>query len=198
MNPDKELKVRRVLSLILEGGGKRDSYQKVYGCTDVSAQVACSKMLKDPEVQDLMELMQEQAASKLTMSRVGKRERLKRIVDVKITEIDLEDLDKKDHDLIEKITYRYDRHGDVASATVVLPSKLQAMEMDNRMAGHNEAEKIEIELTGGVMMIPAPTDVESWELQAAGQQKKLKESDYVDLEEIDIDPSYTQEDDTLS
>lgn len=193
MSPDKELKTRRVLSLILEGKGKRDSYMEVYpNASEKSASMSCTKLLKDPEVQELMEVMQEQAASKLTMSRVGKREWLKRVRDVCVTDIDLDDPEKKDHDLIEKVTYRYDREGNKVSATVQMPSKLQALDMDNRMAGHNEAEKIEVELTGGVMMIPAGESLEDWEAQASGQQKALKEVDYIDAEEVD-----TEEDETL-
>ena len=101
-------------------------------------------MLKKPEVQEIMQQMREQANSKLTMSRVSKREYLRRLRDVKITEIDPDDPDKTDHDLIESITHKYDRHGDRVSTTIKLPSKLQALEMDNRMAGHNEAEKVEV------------------------------------------------------
>jgi hypothetical protein len=189
MSPDKELKIRRVLSLILEGVTKWESYQKVFQCSKSSANSGVQVMLKKPEVQDMMELMAEEAQSKLTMSRTSKREFLCRLRDVKITEINLDDVEKKDHDLIESVTYRYDREGNKISATVKLPSKLQALDMDNRMAGHNEAEKIEIELTGGVMMIPAPTGADAWELEAEGQQRKLKEVDYVDIETEEEDPS---------
>jgi L-rhamnose mutarotase len=193
MSPEDELKTRRVLSMVLEGKKKYQSYMEVYpNLTEGTAKRKVYTMFQDPEVQELFELMKEEAASKLTMSRVGKREWLKRVRDVCVTDIDLDDPEKKNHDLIEKIMYRYDREGNKVSATIQLPSKLQALEMDNRMAGHNEAEKVEVELTGGVMMIPAGQSLDDWESQATGQQKKLKEVDYIDVDDVG-----TVEDETL-
>jgi hypothetical protein len=183
MNPANELKIRRVLSMILEGKSQKDSYLEVYKCKESSAPGGVAALMQKPEVKELMSLMAEQAESKLTMSRVGKREWLRRLKEVKITEIDLECPDKTDHDLIETVTYRYDRHGEKVSATIKLPSKLQALEMDNRMAGHNEAEKVEVALTGGVMVVSAPLGLDDFEKQAEAQQRKLKQVDYIDLEE---------------
>lgn len=126
----------------------------------------------DPRIQAEIQRLQDATETSLVLSRQEKREFLARVVRANLGELD------ESSDLVDSVTRRYDKDGNEISTTFKLPSKAQCIEIDNKMAGHNEPEEMNIHHDGGVMLVPTGGGtLDEWEKEAVAQQKKLTAGD---------------------
>ena len=51
---------------------------------------------------------------------------------------------------------------------------LQAIDLDNKMAGHNESERAENKLHAAVMILPSGQTLVEWKAKAREHQEKMK------------------------
>lgn len=156
---------------------KVESYMLAYPkCQKNSASNLSNKLEKKPQIIAEIKRLQGQVEDKSVLTRMEKRQFLARVVRAKLADMDPEDPNDPDADLIHEITKKYDKDGCHLGTTAKLPGKLQAVEIDNRMSGHNEPEKVEHTINGGVMLVPiGGTTLDEWEKEAMEQQEDLKE-----------------------
>lgn len=127
------------------------------------------------EVERQRKLMRDKEDPKLMMSRYEKRTFLARVARANPLKINPDNPDDENGDLVESVTRHYDREGNHIRTVIKLPSKLQAVEIDNRMTGDNEPEVHELRLGGGVMLVPVGAEtLDGWEKHAITQQQELK------------------------
>jgi hypothetical protein len=154
--------------------GKREAYLAAYpNASRKSAPVLASRMDQRPEVRAEIERLQKKTETSTVLTRQEKREFLARVVRAKIGEID------ETSDLCDSKTLYYDKEGNHIRTVLKMPSKAQCVEIDNKMAGHNEPEKVDVTVNGGVMFVPVPSGgatLEDWEKASVAQQEALRES----------------------
>jgi hypothetical protein len=153
---------------------KTDAYLDAYPRTrkPETARVSYQKLEKDPRIQKRIKELQEATETDLVLSRQEKREFLARVVRANLGGLD------ESSDLLDSVTRRYDKEGNEISTTFKLPSKASCIEIDNKMAGHNEPEEMNVHHDGGVMLVPTGGGtLDEWEKEAVAQQKKLTAED---------------------
>ncbi len=159
---------------------KTDCYLTAYPRTKKAetARAAYQRLESDPRIPARIKELQDATETDLVLSRQEKRQFLARVVRADFKSIDLDDPDEEDGDLIESVTRKYDKDGNHIGTTIKLPSKNQCIEIDNRMAGHNEPEEVNHNHGGGVMLVPVNGDtLDDWEKEAIAQQEKLTNTD---------------------
>ena len=146
------------------------------GCKTIkSARSLYQKLDKQPHIQAEMKRLQDGTETAETLTRQEKRVFLARVVRVNPIAIDPDDAEDPNADLIESVTRRYNGEGDHISTTFRVPSKLSAVEVDNKMAGHNEPDEHNHNHNGGVMLVPSGgANLDDWEKDAVKQQEALK------------------------
>lgn len=152
---------------------KTDAYLDAYPRTKKpeTARSAYPRLERDPRIPARIKELQEATETDLVLTRQEKREFLARVV-----RADLASLDESS-DLVDSVTRKYDKEGNETGVTIKLPSKAQCIEIDNKMAGHNEPEEHLHKHEGGVMLVPTGAGtLDDWEKEAVAQQEKLKES----------------------
>lgn len=151
---------------------KRDAYQKAYpNAKKTSAHVLASKLDKKPEIQAEIARLQKYTETPLTLSRQEKREFLAKVVRCDARKLE------EDSPLVQSVTHYYDKDGNRIRTVLKIPNKNQAIEIDNKMAGHNEPEEMNHNFLGGVMVIPADANsLSDFEKMAFAQQETLKKS----------------------
>lgn len=130
-----------------------------------------SRLSKRPDVAAEIKRLQKETESSLTLSRQEKREFLARVVRGNLAELD------ESSDLVESVSRNFDKDGNEIKVTVKMPGKATCIEIDNRMAGHNEPEEYKHTVENGVMLVPVgASTLDEWEKFAAKQQAELKEA----------------------
>lgn len=131
---------------------------------------------KQPHIQEEIKRLQDATETNETLSRQEKRIFLARVVRANLANIDPDDEDVDGGmDLASAVTRRFNKEGDHISTSVSLPSKLAAIEIDNKMAGHNEPDEVNHHLDGGVMLVPTGGDnLDEWEKAAVKQQAAMR------------------------
>ena len=155
-------------------------YAEATGVKESSAKSQYLYFERCPAVQAEIKRLQKETETKLVLSWQEKREFLARVVRAKVSEL------PEDSDLIESIQRHYDRNGNEVRVTIKLPLKSACIDLDNKMAGHNGPEEINVTLEGGVMVVPAfGATLADWEKEAIAQQDGLKKKASSPLEEGD-------------
>lgn len=159
----------------LSAGGmnKRQAYREAYPkCGSEKAASTKSQLLwSDPRVVKVVEDIRKASSTVSTLSVREKREFLARTV-----RCNVQNLSEEDADLVESIKKSYDKDGNFLSEDLRLGSKLKAIEIDNRLAGHNEPEEHKVDVGGGVMLVPVGgASLDEWEKEAVAQQEALKD-----------------------
>jgi len=152
---------------------KTEAYMSAFPRTKKreTARSSYQKLEADPRIPARIKELQEATETDLVLTRQEKREFLARIVRANLAELD------ESSDLIESVTRRYDKEGNETGTTYKMPSKAQCIEIDNKMAGHNEPEEVNHNFEGGVMLVPTGgASLDEWEKAAIAQQEALKES----------------------
>jgi hypothetical protein len=152
-------------------------YQRAFrDCPKQTASNRATQLEKRPEIQARIQELKDKTETSLVLSRQEKREFLARAVRVRKSEIDPEDPNDPNGDLIESLTRHYDKDGNHVRTTFRMVAKGKAIEIDNKMAGHNEPEEHNINVGGGVMLVPIGKGdaMDEWEKAAAQHQEGLK------------------------
>ena len=155
---------------------------------DLTRRDACKRargLLNKKLVQE--ELVRQQRLARATedeatmLARNEKRVFLARVVRTDLMSIDPDDPHEANGDLLSEVTRKYDKEGNHTSNTFKMPNKLNAIEMDNKMTGHNEPEVVEHRVNSGVMLLPSAGEgvgtidvLSTWEKDAQMQQAGLK------------------------
>jgi phage terminase small subunit len=131
---------------ILKGMNGSSAYRAVYACDSTNAVVAAgaSRILAMPHVKAYLEKMRKARDERLVLSIQEKREYLAKVVRTAIKDV------KPDSELIQEITINkhQDKKGEVTTKTTFkLPSKLDAIKIDNAMMGHNARTEIDVNLS---------------------------------------------------
>jgi len=152
--------------------GKREAYLAAFpNASRESAPVLASRLDRKPEIRAEINRLQKRTETSTVLTRQEKREFLARVVRAKIGEID------ETSDLCDSKTLYYDKEGNHIRTVLKLPGKATCIEIDNKMAGHNEPEKVDVTVHGGVMLVPTSdggTTMDEWEKAAALQQESLR------------------------
>lgn len=165
--------------LVAAGGVQITSYMEAFPrCKSRKAANSASQvLLKDPRIQAEIRRLQKATETPLTLSIQEKREFLARVVRADITKIDPDDPDEKNGQLLDSVNRSYDKDGNQLKTTVKLCSKIQAIEVDNKLAGHNTPEEHNLNVGGGVMLVPmGGVTLDEWEKAAVAQQEALKDT----------------------
>lgn len=133
-----------------------------------SAKTLANRLENLSRIRARIEQLQKNSENKNTLSRREKREFLARVIRAEVANHQI-----LDDDLVESIIHYYNKDAKIAKTVVKLPSKLECIKIDNQMAGHNEPEKVEHTLNGGVMLVPACESLDEWEREASRQQDEL-------------------------
>jgi len=153
--------------------GKREAYLAAYpNVSRSSAPTLANRLDRKPEIRAEIERLQKKTETATVLSRQEKREFLARVVRAKIAEVD------ETSDLVDSKTLYYDKEGNLIRTVLKLPGKATCIEIDNKMAGHNEPEKVDVTVNGGVMFVPVASGgatLDEWEKAAATQQENLRE-----------------------
>lgn len=155
--------------------GKREAYLAAFpNASRSSAPVLANRLDRKLEIQAEIKRLQTKTETATVLTRQEKREFLARVVRAKIGEID------ETSDLCDSKTLYYDKEGNHIRTVLKMPSKAQCIEIDNKMAGHNEAEKVDVTVNGGVMLVPmgsgGPETLDEWEKQSVLQQEAIKQA----------------------
>lgn len=135
-----------------------------------SATTLAARLERRASIKAEIARLQKRSETPLVLSRQEKREFLARVVRTPIGEVD------EDSDLCESKTLYYDKEGNHIRTVLKMPGKATCIEIDNKMAGHNEPEKVEHTAKNGVMLVPVGgATLNEWEKHAEAQQAKLKE-----------------------
>jgi len=125
-----------------------------------------------PKILAEIKRLQDATETPLVLSRQEKREFLARVVRADLNSLEK---DANNSDLVEHISHNFDKGGNEIKTTYKMPGKAQCIEIDNKMAGHNEPEEHKVTVENGVMLVPVGgATLDDWEKQAAEQQEKLK------------------------
>lgn len=148
----------------LAGSSATAAYMAAYpGLSESDAAASASRMLsKNANVREYVQRskLADQAASAL--SREEKRAMLADLVRVNITEIVGPDgsVDAEMAHLLQELQYSTDKNGNRV-ITVKLPSKLQAIQIDNQMSGDNAPEEHHHSLQGLLANLAPSIDLPS-------------------------------------
>jgi hypothetical protein len=124
-------------------------YRTAYpGVSIQAAKYSANKLDKNPMVIAKIKKLQDATETKSTLSRQEKRETLARVVRMTPREMSM------DSSIVDSVVILKDAEGNVKKITYKCPSKIAAIEVDNKMAGHNEPEQHEHTHKSGVMMMP--------------------------------------------
>lgn len=142
--------------------------------TEEAARKGFSRLENLPHIQAEIKRLQDATETGETLTRQEKRVFLARVVRVNPVAIDPDDPEDENADLVEGVTRRYDKEGNHISTSFKMPSKMSAVEIDNKMAGHNEPDEVKHTHGGGVMLVPVGGDsLDEWEKDAVKQQEAL-------------------------
>lgn len=177
--------------LVASGYSVPEAYAEAYELDENQPRTAGNNLMRIESIQ--MEIKRLQAITRDVsdhenlLTRNEKRKYLAGVVRANVLEIDPDNPDDPSGWLVESVVRQYDKEGNLVRTTVKLPSKLQALEMDNKMTGENQPDVIEHKLSGGVMLIPTGGDtLDSWEKMAISQQGGLKDGS-IDVEADEAD-----------
>jgi hypothetical protein len=179
--------------LVAGGKGPSEAYAEAYELDDNQPTSAAYNLMKldtvQMEIKRLQIITREITDHENLLTRNEKRKYLAGVVRANVLTIDPDNPDDPSGWLVESVIRQYDKEGNLVRTTVKLPSKLQALEMDNKMTGENQPDVIEHKISGGVMLIPTGGDtLDAWEKIAMSQQGSLKDG-AIDLsvESDDVD-----------
>lgn len=139
-----------------------------------SAGTKGSVMELKPKIIAEIKRLQADSETTTTLTRQEKREFLARVVRMDISTLEKGGSDNRD--LLDSIVRSFDKRSNEIKTTYKMPGKAQCIEIDNKMAGHNEPEEHKHTIETGVMVIKdIGATLNDWEKQAAQQQMRLKE-----------------------
>jgi hypothetical protein len=148
---------------------------EAFGTSKNTASTEATRLEKAPEIKAEIARLKQKTETSATLSRQEKREFLARVVRAEYPQIDPEDPLSPNLDLVESMQRHYNKDGELTRISFKLPSKTSAIEIDNKMAGHNEPEEHNVTFEGGVMLVPlGGATLDQWEKEAAKQQEALK------------------------
>jgi hypothetical protein len=167
-------------------------YQQIFDTNNVEvARVQSYKLEQIPEIQKEIKSHMEGSHTVKVLSRQEKRERIAstvradraailRAFDPAVMALD-DPHDTHLRSLVDSYqeNKRYNKEGEHIGTTISirLPGMVGLIEIDNKMAGHNEPEEVAVLNNGGVMLVPTGgATLDDWEKEAAQQQEKLKKS----------------------
>ncbi|MDC1268193.1 hypothetical protein N8Z76_00510 [Gammaproteobacteria bacterium] len=135
--------------------------------TKKSASTLSQRLGKNPLVIAQIAHLRKRIEDGTVMEAIEKREYLARVVRGTPREL------SKDSKLTQEYTEKDDAFG---NKTIHYKgcSKLDAIKLDNQMAGHNEPEKHVHEFASGVMLVPADQDQDEFERELLEEQRALK------------------------
>lgn len=158
---------------------------------DDSARVKSYELEKLPEIQEEIKKHIEEGQTVKVLSRQEKRERIAstvradkaailRAFDPAVMALD-DPHDAYLRSLVDSYqeNKRYNKDGEHIGTTITvrLPGTVGLIEIDNKMAGHNEPEEVAVLNNGGVMVVPTGgATLDDWEKEAAQQQEDLKKN----------------------
>ncbi|MCU0751548.1 MAG: hypothetical protein MUC40_00695 [Akkermansiaceae bacterium] len=144
----KDPRHQRFADLLLAGKKAGDAY-KLAGLkagTVHSAHASASKLKRRPDVAAYLEAVQTAAATKAVLSIEEKRAFLARVVRTRFAVLDPRDANDENGDLIASFS-----ESETETSRTMRVEKynaLKAIEIDNKMAGHNAAEQVEHSASG--------------------------------------------------
>lgn len=168
--------------LVASGLKQGESYLKAYPrCHSVkSSNTKSQLLLSDHRVQAEIRRLQKATETPLTLSVQEKREFLARVVRADVTKIDPDDPNESNESngkLLDSVNRSFDKDGNQLKTTVKMVSKIQAIEADNKLAGHNSPEEHNLNVGGGVMLVPmGGITLNEWEKEAVAQQEAMKDT----------------------
>jgi hypothetical protein len=133
-----------------------------------SAQSLATRLEKRQEIQAEILRLKKATETEITLRRSEKREYLARVVRSNFAEL------SEDSDLLEEVHRFYHKDGRISKVVLKVPSKVKCIEIDNRMAGHNEPEKANVNHCSGVMILPYHENQEKFEADLIERQRRLK------------------------
>lgn len=158
-----EQKQLRFVEEYLAGTTPQESYLIAYGegKTPSSVLSAPYRMLKNPRVMRYIALIRDEIYRPQAMSKEEKRYRLARISRQDLSDAFLEDggVNPAIGDVVQEITVSRSPDGS-ESVKVKLPSRLSAIDIDNRMAGDYQPVKSEMDIRALIANIPNPLDLQ--------------------------------------
>jgi hypothetical protein len=154
-------KQRKAIQCIARGMSQRDAGIKA-GYSAKTSEQHVSRLLKNVKSKEYLNKLREKVEDGAVMSIQEKREFLALPVRTPVSEID------EDHILCTGITYS--GQGDKIIHSV---DPIRAIQEDSKLAGHYEAQKLDVKHTGGVMLVPVSESIEDWEKTAAESQANL-------------------------
>jgi len=131
---------------IAEGLSQKDAYLKAYPkSAKKSAEAAGSRLLSNVKVQQEVARLQKQVEEKSVLTRLEKRQFLARVVRADIASLD------RSSDLVDEWSETTTQSG--GSEKIKMVSKATAIQIDNRMAGHEAPEKVELTASEGLISL---------------------------------------------
>jgi len=129
---------------LADGDTQTRAYRRAYkGCkSDESAGVCAVKLLGNAKVSQKVKDLQKASEARDVLTRQEKRKFLADVLRVNVDDLS----DEKYRHLIQERTRTVTSSGG-KKETLKMPSKLDAIKEDNKMAGDYEPEKIEVDLT---------------------------------------------------
>lgn len=157
-----------------EGGrNKTQAYLQAFpNAQPKSANTLAARLEKRAEIQAEINRLQKKTETATVLTRQEKREFLARVVRAKLSDL------TEESDLVDSKTMYYDKEGNHVRTVLKMPGKATCIEIDNKMAGHNEPEKVDVTVNGGVMFVPVPSGgatLEDWEKASVAQQEVLRD-----------------------
>ena len=158
---------------LANGSSNTEAYLASHkGVTNRASASACAvKLLRNASVIQKVEELREAVETKSTLSRLEKRQFLKRAVETPITSIDPNDKENGNADLIQERTVTISESGSETTKIKGM-SKLEAIKIDNLMQGDNEPDELNINNTGTIAMSPIEFVCQNAKTLAARKKNK--------------------------
>lgn len=143
----KDVRHQRFADLVLRGRSLLDAYLSAgFKAKGKAAKSAASRLRQHPDVNAYITAIQKQSAEESLLTVQEKRSFLARVVRTRHAEIDPRDPEDPNGDMIVSVS---ETTGEVSnSLRVEKYSALKAIEIDNKMAGHNAPDKMEHSASG--------------------------------------------------
>ena len=170
-------KHRQVCFNIVSGMSQTAAYQTVYpDSSEAAASSSCSDLLNNPKIKVYINDLRNRIESEQVMSFHEKRKFLKEVKDCKVGEL------TADSHLAQEIKIDVAMDGQ-ETITIKIPSKLEAIKVDNAMMGHNA--KVEVEVTAFSTILKAisgtteglPSEEEKQQLRDMKQAERIDDKE---------------------
>ena len=132
---------------IVDGMSNAQAYLAVFPtCSSVeSASSSANRMLKKVKVKEYLEKLKEELHDETVLSLQEKRKFLASVVRTPLDKVEI------DSELCQEHTTKETKYG--VDEVIKMPSKLEAIKIDNAMMGHNAPEKKELDVNLDTPMI---------------------------------------------